>query len=94
MSTAKDVPVSVHDATTTPWETDPAGAGKVHLSLTLNRETDDLLDDLARRIHGSKGDVLRKAVGLFKIALDSHEEGKRVGAVEGGKELDTEFVGF
>jgi hypothetical protein len=68
--------------------------GRVHLMLGLTEETNRLVEEMSLRIRGSKADVIRKALGLFKLSLDAIDEGKRVGAVQGDQELDTEFVGF
>ena len=39
-------------------------------------------------------DVIRKALGLYKAAVDAHREGKAVGVTADPSVLDTEFVGF
>ena len=68
--------------------------GRVLLTLEVSPHANAVLEDLAARFGSDKGDVLRKAVGLLKLAMDAREEGKRVGAVEPDQDLDTEFVGF
>ena len=92
MASANKLPVS------TPAESVTGGSHddeeRILLTLNLDPKTNALLDDLARKIHGTKGEVFRKAVGLFKVALDAVEEGKRIGSFGPDQELDSEFVGF
>ncbi|CAN5901312.1 hypothetical protein BH23PLA1_BH23PLA1_23590 [soil metagenome] len=65
---------------------------RVLLTLNLTLEVDEMMEELADRIGGSKGDVFRKAIGLLKLASDARAEGKRVGIVEGDQVLDVEFI--
>ena len=94
MASINDNPIGVVAETRASWPEDPNDKGRVLLSLDLSPETNKLIEDLARQIKGSKGDVLRKAVGLFKLSMDAVNQGKKIGSVGPDQELDTEFVGF
>jgi len=94
VSSTDKAPIGVNAESFVKWASDPEESGRFFLSLDLSPETNALLEDLARKIHGTKGEVLRKAVGLFKLAMDAREQGKRVGTVGPDEDLETEFVGF
>ncbi len=42
----------------------------------------------------SPGEVFRKALGLYMLALDAKSRGKSVGAADSPEMLETEFTGF
>jgi len=69
-------------------------AGGYSYSINVSPEVDALLGEMAHASGGSKGDVIRKAIGLYKLALDAHKEGLRVGAAKGDQEMEVEFVGL
>ncbi len=94
MATIKENAVVARNEDHEKWADDSDDQGRVFLKIDLSPEANALLDDLAHKIHGTKGEVFRRAVGLFKLAIDAVEQGKRVGAVDTDQELDTEFVGI
>jgi hypothetical protein len=68
---------------------------KVRLSLDVSAELNDLLDSLAYKTHGSKSDVLRKAIALMEVAVIAKEHGQTIGVAEkGGMTLLKEIVGL
>ncbi len=94
MATSNENAVVVRSESHANWAGDSDDQGRIFLKIDLSPEANALLDDLAHKIHGTKGEVFRRAVGLFKLAIDAVEQGKRVGAVDSDQELDTEFVGI
>jgi hypothetical protein len=76
--------MSVTDSTT----------ARVVRELVMTPEASELLTGLARETGRTEGDVLRMAIGMFKVAVDSKKEGKHVGVTHSREALDIEFVGF
>lgn len=76
--------------------TDPPNQerNKVRLSLDISPELNDLLNDLAAKMGGTKSDVLRKAIALMEIAVDAKRQGKKFGIAEKDQPLATEIVGI
>ncbi len=72
----------------------PIPAGWHRTVLDMSPEVHGLLEQLAEDAGTSKVDVIRKALGLYRLALDAHREGLTVGAAGEDQPLDTEFVGF
>jgi predicted transcriptional regulator len=66
----------------------------VRLSLELSPQLNDTLETLAERTHGTKSDVLRKAIALMEVAVRAKEEGKKFGIAERDQPLSTEVVGI
>ena len=81
-------------ATALEEDRDDSDVGRIRLRMSLAPEVYSLLEDLAARSHGDKAEVFRKAIGLYKVALDAHDQGLRICAVAGDQEIETEFVGF
>jgi len=68
---------------------------KVRLSLQVSSSLNQTLEDLAREMHGSKSDVLRRALTLMMIAHESAKEGKAFGiADKKTRQLEREIVGL
>lgn len=67
---------------------------KIRLSLDVSPELNERLETLAEQTHGTKSDVLRKAIALMDLAVQAKREGKRVGIAEGDQALSTEIVGI
>jgi hypothetical protein len=63
-------------------------------NLAMTPEADQFLADLAQRTGLSEGEVLRRALGMFKTAVDAKEQGKHVGVAATPDALDVELVGF
>jgi predicted transcriptional regulator len=66
----------------------------IRLSLVLSPELNSTLEDLAKQIHGTKSDVLRKAIALMELAVRAKSEGRRIGIAKPDEELAIEVVGI
>lgn len=44
--------------------------GDIRLSLIVDENTNKNIEDVARRLHGTKSDVMRKAFALLMYALE------------------------
>jgi predicted transcriptional regulator len=66
----------------------------IRLSLEVSPQMNEKLEELADKLHGSKSDVLRKAIALIEVAVRAKEEGKKFGVAAPGQELATEVVGL
>ena len=53
-----------------------------------------LSPSLAHETGLSEGDVLRLALGMFKVAVGAKKEGKHVGVARSADALDLELTGF
>ena len=69
-----------------------AVTARVERRLIMTPEASELLTELAKEIGTSESDVLRMAVGLLKLAVDSKKAGKHLGIADSSEALDTEFV--
>jgi hypothetical protein len=67
---------------------------QIEKTLAMTPEADDFLVDLARRTRLKEGDVIRLALGMFKVALDAKDQGKHVGVADNSDALEIELVGF
>ena len=67
---------------------------RVERDLVMTPAASELLTGLAQETGTTEGDVLRMALGMFKVAVDSTKEGKHVGVTASPEALDIEFVGF
>jgi hypothetical protein len=86
---------TVHEATVTdtPSFTDTV-TPRVVRNLAMTRDANGLLAGLAQETGLSEGDVLRLALGMFKVAVDARKEGKHVGVARSPESLDLELTGF
>lgn len=64
----------------------------IHLNLDLSVEMNETLEQLARKIGGTKTDVLRQAIALMQIMVIAKEQGKKFGIAEPEQTLTTEIV--
>jgi hypothetical protein len=62
------------------------------LRLTLAPAAVAFLNDLLRDTHESPETLLRKALGLYRLAVDARREGKVIGSAPRADGLDDEFV--
>lgn len=67
---------------------------EIRLSLDISPETNSLLEDLAKKIGGTKSDVLRKAIVLMEVAVEAKRQGRKLGIAEKDQPLATEIVGL
>ncbi len=63
-------------------------------TLEMSPEADEFLSDLAQRSGLNEGNVLRLALGMFKVAIDAKQSGKHLGVAENSDVLETEIIGF
>ena len=66
----------------------------VRMSLELSPEANALLEQLAEDIHGSKSEVLRRALALMEVAVRARKEGHPFGIANKGQKLATEVIGI
>lgn len=66
----------------------------IKLSLEVSPQMNEKLEELADKLHGTKSDVLRKAIALIEVAVRAKEEGKKFGVASADQTLTTEIVGL
>ncbi len=71
-----------------------SGTARVVRNLVMTRDAYELIAGLAQETGLSEGDVLRLALGIFKVAVDARKEGKHVGVARSPEALDLELTGF
>jgi predicted transcriptional regulator len=64
----------------------------VRVSLDMPPELNEVLEELASKMGGSKSDVLRQAIALMQIIVKAKEQGQEFGISELNKPLATEIV--
>jgi predicted transcriptional regulator len=69
-------------------------AESVRLTLEISPDLNNTLEELAGATHGTKSDVLRKAIALMQVAVRAKTEGKKFGIAEAHQQLSTEVVGI
>lgn len=74
--------------------TKDGGRDRVRLSLDVSPELYEKLGRIADELHGSKSEVLRKAIVLMEVALRGKEQGLRLGLARPDQPLTTEIVGL
>jgi hypothetical protein len=67
---------------------------RVVRNLAMTPAAEEFLSDLAHKTGLSEGEVLRRALGMFKTAVDAKQQGKHVGVASTPDVLDIELVGF
>jgi len=72
----------------------PQAADRVRLSVEMSPEMNEKLTELSRKIHGSKSDVLRRALVLMDVAVRARDEGHKLGVASQDQTLLTEIVGI
>lgn len=65
----------------------------IRLSLDVSPRLLQALEQLSTDTHGTKSDVIRKAIALMEIAVDAKRHGKKFGITD-GDHLTTEIVGI
>jgi hypothetical protein len=71
-----------------------AVTARVVRNLVMTRDANELLASLAQETGCGEGDVLRLALGMFKVAVDARKTGKHVGVASSPDALDLELTGF
>jgi hypothetical protein len=86
---------TTHEATVSSDLTLSATAtARVMRNLAMTRDANELLATLAQETGLEEGDVLRLALGMFKVAVGAKKEGKHVGVARSPDALDLELTGF
>lgn len=67
---------------------------RVVRNLAMTPAAEEFLGDLAHQTGLSEGEVLRRALGMFKTAVDARRQGKHVGVASTADVLEIELVGF
>lgn len=70
------------------------GNEKVRVSLDISPQLYENLQALARDIHGTKSDVLRKSLVLLDVAVEARKNGKNLGLADRSDQLTTEIIGI
>lgn len=63
-------------------------------SISVSDNLAEKLDEISRSDEQTKNEILRKALTLYVVAHEARKRGEKVGTVEAGGKLDTEFVGL
>ncbi|MBD2501895.1 ribbon-helix-helix domain-containing protein [Anabaena azotica] len=66
--------------------------GLVHLNLDLSPELDQILEELTKKLGGSKNDVLRQAIALMQIMVIAKEQTQSLGIPEAEKLIANEII--
>jgi predicted transcriptional regulator len=66
----------------------------IRLSLDVSPEVNDVLEQLADAVHGTKSEVLRRSIALFALAVQAKQQGKKIGIVEKEQLVSSEIVGL
>ena len=68
--------------------------GKVRLSLDVSPELYETLEQLANKTHGSKSDVLRKAIVLMEVAVEAKERHQKLGLLDENRQVVSDIIGY
>ncbi len=80
-------------STENPGDESPEDEG-FEMVLEISSETRRLLARLAADSGGTEFDVIGRAVALYQVATDARKQGKRIGLLDAGDEVEREIVGF
>jgi hypothetical protein len=69
-------------------------ASRARMTVDLSPAALKVLEDLISQTRDTPSDVLRKALGLYKLAVDAHDQGQHIGASTSAEPLEIEFTGF
>nr|WP_201280427.1 CopG family transcriptional regulator [Hassalia byssoidea] len=64
----------------------------VRLNLDLSPELNEILEELANKIGGSKSDVLRQAITLMQVMVIAKEQTKKLGIAEADQLIANEII--
>ncbi|MHC5540227.1 hypothetical protein ACYOEI_18565 [Singulisphaera rosea] len=64
------------------------------LSIELSPEALNVFNQILNMTNDASNDVIRKAISLYRVALEAHQQEKAIGSASTPAVLDTEFVGF
>jgi hypothetical protein len=66
----------------------------VSIKVDLSPEFIETLAAIERTTGDSLVEVLAKAIALYRMSVEAHKEGKRIGVFDRDFELEREIVGF
>lgn len=69
-------------------------SGKVRLSLDLSPQANSILEEVASNQHTTKSEVLRKAIGLVKVADDARRANGKLVVMHPDGKVFSEIVGL
>ena len=64
------------------------------VTIELSPEALDVFNQIMNMTEDKPNDIIRKAISLYKVAMEAHQQGNAVGSASTPSALDTEFVGF
>jgi predicted transcriptional regulator len=67
---------------------------KVRLNLEISPEVNEVLEEVAKSIHGTKSDVLRRGLALMKVAVEAQKDGDKLGVSDVSGKLKKEIIGI
>jgi hypothetical protein len=67
---------------------------RARIEVELSPDVTQMVDELMRKTGDSTTDLLRKALALYKLAVEAKSAGKAVGIATSPELLETEFVGL
>lgn len=65
----------------------------VRMSLNMSPELSEMLEVMSSKAHATKTDIVKKAIFLMKIAMDSKEKGNQVAVVDKKGHKISEILG-
>lgn len=65
----------------------------VRFSLNVSPELADKIEQMSEKAHTTKSDILRKAIFLMDIAIDSKEHGNKLAVVNPQGQKVSEIIG-
>ncbi|MBA3518484.1 MAG: CopG family transcriptional regulator [Rhizobiales bacterium] len=68
-------------------------SGLPRLNIVLSRDVAAALDEMAVATDSTKTEVIRRAIGLMKLAHEEKRKGRHLGFTSSSEKLDTEIVG-
>ena len=66
----------------------------LHFALTMSPAANDTLEEIAVNQHTTKSDILRKAIGLVKLADDARRDNRKIGIYDAATNVFSEIVGL
>lgn len=67
---------------------------QIRLSLDVSPGLNNVIDDMAKKTHSSKSEVLRKSIALMEVAVQEKTRGNHLGVVDKNQKIIKEIVGL
>jgi hypothetical protein len=94
MATAQERPATFSIPSDPSPSPDTPPESRVSVLLSLSDEMEERVEDLTRRTGYDRGELFNMSIALFKVCLDSVEQGHRVGVVDADREMSLDLTGF